>query len=122
MVAFEPDEKLLRAVRNWPNFWKKDGRISSAAFKTRTTETGTSVFRQAGRNLKECVEDVSKKLEGAVVSVTYDICQKSKIDVIETNPQTYHCELTDSELTEGTTALTKAQLQNLADFSVVEKK
>ena len=120
MIPFEDDEKLLRAVRNWPRFWKKDGRLSELAFKTRDTEKGTSVYRQARRSLDESIKAIT--LEGAIVSVTYKQCIDLKIRVEETSSETHHCDLTDSNLTNGSTALTAVQRQNLADFAVIEKK
>lgn len=122
MIAFKPNEKLLRAVRNKPNFWKKDGRLSPMAFKTRSSEKGTSVFRQANRSLQDSVKDVSQRLEGAVVSVTYEFCKGLKIDVTETNYDTHHCELTNSEIVKNSTALTSIQCQELSDFAIIEKK
>lgn len=122
MVAFDTNEKLLRAVRNKPNFWKKNGKLSPMAFKTRASETGTSVFRQAERSLKQSVDDVSQKLEGAVVSVTYGFCKDLIINVEETNAETYHCELTNGESDTNFTSLTSKQCQELADFAIIEKR
>lgn len=122
MVEFDANEKLLRAVRNKPNFWKKNGKLSPMAFKTRTGETGTSVFRQASRSLQQSVEDVAQKLEGAIVSVTCGFCKDLIINIEETNVATHHCELTNANLKDNCTSLTNKQCQDLADFAVIEKK
>lgn len=120
MVEFESTEKLLRAVRKHPNFWKKDGRLSPVAFKTRIKkESGTSVYRQAGRSLDESIQAISKNLEGVVVSVTYKQCIDFSIKVTETDVKTHHCDLTNED-DSISTALTNVQCQNLADYAVVE--
>lgn len=118
MVPFKLNEKLLRAVRK-DNFLKKDGRLSSVAFRTRPKETGTSVYRQAGRSLEKSIQDIPKNLKGIMVSVTYQQCVESNIKVTETNFETHHCDLTNRDDSHST-ALTNAQCQNLADYAVIE--
>lgn len=121
MMQFKLDEKLLRGVRDWPKYWKKDGSVSPVAFKTRKTETGTSVFRQDTRTVAQSVQCASEKLEGAIISVTYEQCTDLDICVVETNATTYHCELTNKVLQRGITALTNYQCQELASVAVIEK-
>lgn len=121
MTKFKINERLLRGVRNWPNLWKKDGSVSPVAFRTRKTETGTSVYRQGARTIAQSVQNTAANLEGAIVSVTYDQCVNADIRVTETNETTYHCELTNSLVANGVTALTNYQCQVLADAAVIEK-
>lgn len=104
-MNFIAAEKLLRAVRDKPNLWKKDGSLSPTAFRTRETENGSSVFRVADRSLEDSVNDVANNLEGAVVSVTCGTCENVDVNVTETNTKTHHCELTDKLLEDDTTAL-----------------
>ena len=124
MIAFKANEKLFRAVRDKPKFWKKDGSLSSLAFKTRTEikEKGTSVFRQDGRTLEESLNSITKILEGSIVSVTYSECQEVDISVEETDPKTFHYELKNAKHTDEYTGLTDLQSQYLADKAIIEKK
>ncbi len=124
MSSFSENEKLYRAVRPLEHFWTKDGtRLSSAAFRTRKGESYLSVDRQDGRANDECIKAMRKKLEGAIVSVTYEQCTSSQIK-IEPHPSTHnpwHCGLVNG-LDENNPRLSKLQSQNLADYALIEYK
>lgn len=106
MAQFKINERLLRGVCDWPNLWKKDGSVSPVAFRTRKTETGTSVYRKGARTVAQSVQNTAANLEGAIVSVAYEQCVRADIRVTETDETTYHCVLINSLVANGVTALT----------------
>lgn len=69
-IPFSDNELLYRAVLPNGVFWKPDGTLSSAAFKTRPGENGISVDRQMGRSNKEAVAFILGHLKGKVVAVS----------------------------------------------------
>lgn len=124
MSNFSDSEKLYRAVRPQSRYWTKDGtRLSSVAFRNRSTDDYLSVDRQDGRRNDDCIEAMRKRLKGAVVSVKYAQCLDLKIEVIpypsDNNP--WHCGLVNNA-DEGDSRLSQFQCQNLADFAVIEFK
>jgi hypothetical protein len=128
MEGFKNNEKLYRAVKP-PHknklFWTKDGkRITPLAFKNRPHEEYVSVNRQADRLDTECIQEMKKKLEGSIVSVTYSECRKSEINVIPkpSSNNIYHCGLFNGEADAQNSLLTDIQCQNLADMAIFEYK
>ncbi|PWJ70831.1 hypothetical protein B0O40_0681 [Ruminococcaceae bacterium R-25] len=90
---FEPDEKLYRAVRPCSIYYKEDGSLSSAAFKS---SNGCSVDRGNGRSDKEAVQFILSNLTGDVYSISVDYCISKNIfvhyePIEDKNP--YHCGL-----------------------------
>lgn len=69
-IPFTDSELLYRAVLPKEAFWKMDGTLSSAVFKTRRGEDGISVDRQMGRSDDEAIAFVLEHLQGAVVAVS----------------------------------------------------
>lgn len=78
--TFAEDERLFRAVIPDNMYWK-DGRPTSAAFKTRETD-GLSTDRQGERTVEEAVAYLHSHLKGSAVSVTYNDCCCAGVDVV----------------------------------------
>jgi len=75
--SVENFETLYRAVRPWKRFWKKNGKISPAAFKD---ESGLSIDRDGDRKEQKVIDDFRKrKFEGTLVSVGADKCKEIDI-------------------------------------------
>ena len=73
-MVFSADERLYRAIRPIDIFWKKEGKISSAAFKD---SQGLSCDRDMGRiDVSSCVCSLLKFLQRdeTVVSISYREC------------------------------------------------
>ena len=96
---FDDNEKLYRAV--YPPstaalFWKKDGKVSSAAF---ADKKGLSVDRGDFRSDSEVTADITKRLSGRIISVTAGQCREVRAKVCylpsKTNP--YHSEIRGNE-------------------------
>ena len=88
-MMFIDDERLFRAVQPKDMFWKKDGKISSAAFKD---SNGLSCDRDMGRiSVSSCVCSLLNFIQrdNTVVSVNYgectDINALVKHDPVENN-------------------------------------
>lgn len=77
LTDFDENELLLRAV--WPRYIKPDGRISSAAFKPRSGESGISVERTGERSLPVATNETKKLFsdESGIVSVSIHDCQNA---------------------------------------------
>lgn len=122
-MGFEdPNEKLFRAVRPAPMFWKSNGTLSSAAFIDR--RGGVSVDRAKNRPPSEAVAFMKNQgFEGTVVSVTVANCTSSEVHAhlveapLSDNP--FHCEI------HGSTErfrLQKSQASALASCANIEGK
>lgn len=91
------DELLFRIITSNPNMWNsKEGRPSSAAFKC---STGTSVDRQGGREERDSIEFLLKRLAAknplGVSKFAVSECGKSMC-IIKEKPladDEYHCEI-----------------------------
>lgn len=77
-VFDDKSEKLYRAIfpeNKRPDFWKRNGKPSSAAFKDRR---GLSVDRAGGRKNKDCVQRMSERFQGRIVSVDVESCTSAE--------------------------------------------
>lgn len=87
---FYDSELLYRGVLPDGVFWKADGQLSSAAFKTRSGENGISVDRQMGRSHEEALVFTLSHLRGTIVTVSIEDVHDCKADVqsdpIDGNP------------------------------------
>lgn len=95
-------EFLLRAVfPPWkrPKLWKKNGKITSAAFKD-NKRGGTSVDRSCDRSMEEAVEYIRSHLSGAVVSVTVQQCRdiNAHLEYCPSGSNEYHSEIRKSKV------------------------
>lgn len=115
-IQFENDEKLYRAILPLEPFVKKDGSISSAAFKDRN---GLSVDRQMHRFNHEAVEFIKNMKSGSIVSITVGICRNENILCVycPVEDNKYHSELHKDE---NKKALTSAQAKHLSQLCVIE--
>lgn len=96
---FAEEEKLYRAV--WPPghpmmFWKKDGSISSAAFKDRR---GLSVERGYYRDDDIVVQSMKKFFSGIVIKVGVDDCHavNALVVYLPSERSQYHSEIHGSQ-------------------------
>lgn len=119
--TFEDSEKLYRAVypkTRMPMFWKKNGKISSAAFKK---NDGLSVERGNYRKDEEVISDIKRFFQGNVISVTVGQCRS--VDAVvkykPTERSEYHSEIHSSD-TE--VRLTDAQARELSEKAIIEYK
>jgi len=94
---FYDKELLYRGVLPIDGFWKEDGTISSAVFKTRPGEDGISVDRQADRSPKEALLFAISHLKGAMVTITVQDVHDCGAEVIaspiiggEEKPNEFH--------------------------------
>lgn len=118
---FSEKEKLYRAVfpaTKYPIFWKKNGKVSSAAFKKKD---GLSVERGNFRLDKDVIEDMQKFFSGNIISVTVGQCREINaiVKYLPTERSKYHSEIHSSN---ETILLTDRQAKYLADLSVIEYK
>lgn len=74
--CFEDEEKLYRAVIPKDMYIKKDGSLTSAAFKA---TDGCSVDRGNYRNDNDAVSFMRKTLEGSVYSILVKTCRERDI-------------------------------------------
>ena len=79
--TFRDDEKLFRAVLPGNMYWKEDGSVTSAAFKT-SEEDGISTDRDGGRSCEECVNTLAQSKKGSIVSVDYAHCKEANALVV----------------------------------------
>lgn len=93
--TFAGDEKLYRAV--WPPsharmYWKKDGSVSSAAFKDKR---GLSVERGYHRDDTTVVETMKTFFSGIVIKVGVDDCHavNALVLYLATERSRYHSEI-----------------------------
>lgn len=118
----DPNEKLFRAVRPAPMFWKSNGTLSSAAFIDR--RGGLSVDRAKNRPPSEAVAFMKNQgFEGTVVSVTVANCTSAEVHahLVEAPSKArndpFHCEI------HGSTEhfrLQKSQASALASCANIE--
>lgn len=118
---FSDSEKLYRAVfpaTCFPNFWKKNGKVSSAAFKKKG---GLSVERGNFRSDKNVIEEMRKFFSGNIISVTARQCRDvhAVVKYLPTNRSIYHSEIHSSD---EKMLLTEHQAKYLADSAVIEYK
>lgn len=117
--TFPDCEKLYRAV--FPEsykemFWKKSGKVSSAAF---TDRAGLSVDRGNFRDDKIVIEDMRKFFQGCIISFTVGQCREADI-VVKYKPtkrDRYHSEIHGSE---DMPLLSKSQRKKLAEVAEME--
>ncbi len=93
--VFKDDELLLRAVypaNQRPDFWKTNGKLSSAALKDRN---GLSVERTYDRSLEESIGYMLGHLSGNVAIITQEVCKSVNAVVVYLPSVTnkYHCEI-----------------------------
>lgn len=79
--TFRDDEKLFRAVLPGTMYWKEDGSLTSAAFKT-DEKDGLSTDRDGGRSCEECVNTLAQNKRGSIVSVDYAHCREANAQVV----------------------------------------
>lgn len=116
-------EKLFRAVypvSKRPDFWKKNGTLSSAALKDKN---GLSVVRTGDRQEIDGLEEVKRKFKGHIISLKVKDCNEVKALIRLDNPfnpkNPYHCEIHGS-LTE--IELSDEQCKRLARKAEIELK
>ena len=107
---------LLRAV--WPNFWKKDGTLSSALFKDKK---GVSVTCTNLDDLQKSIFFMIDNFKGKIISVTTDDCEHVKAFLAfkpnKHNP--YHCEIHGSK---DQVILSNEQALALANRAIVQSE
>lgn len=121
-VEFRLDEKLFRAVLPYKDFWKSDGKISSAAFKGRTIEgeiEGVSVTRDGGRCLKEVLDFMKLNFKGNFISVLVSQCYEvnAHIEYLPEPDNEFHSEIHGCK---GKKKLTDGQAKRLAKCANIE--
>ena len=118
---FSDKEKLYRAVMpatRFPNFWKKNGKVSSAAFKKKD---GLSVERGNFRADKDIINEMKQFFTGSIVSVSVKECKDvdAVIKYLPTERSNYHSEIhRNSEIK----PLTESQAKHLADKAIIVYK
>lgn len=116
---YEDDEKLYRAVRPAPVYWKDDGTLSSAAFKDKN---GLSTDRERGRKKSDCISFMqSRKFEGSIVSVCAKMCKEVNafLNYLPQDDNPYHTQIQN---TETALVLTPRQAKLLAHNATMEYK
>lgn len=119
---FSEQEKLYRAV--YPAtykemFWKKNGKVSSAAFKDKK---GLSVERGYGRSDEAVIADMRNFFCGSnIVSVTVKECRdvSAVVKYLPTERSRYHSEIHSSDQKK---LLTESQAKYLANKAVIKYK
>ncbi len=113
---FPDNEKLYRAV--WPAsmFWKRDGRVSSAAFKDKK---GLSVERGDFRPDYQVVDDMKKIFSGVIISVSAGQCREVRavLKYLPSQRSRYHSEIHGGN---DSVRLSNSQAKYLADLAVLE--
>lgn len=91
---FDKDELLLRAVLPNGMYWK-NGKLSSAAFKTKK---GLSVSRVYDRPLEDAVHTMTQEFKGSIVSFRVEECTKVKayVQYAPSKKNIYHCNVLQS--------------------------
>lgn len=113
---FDNNEELYRAVFPRDIFLKKNGTISSAAFRTRI---GCSVERSYYRKEIEIIEQIKGWFEGAfIVTVKVNKCKEADTYILykPSERSDYHSEILKSK---DEILLTKAQARKLAKFAKI---
>ena len=116
---FKDDERLYRSVFSIsykPNFCKKNGKLSSAAFKKRGD--GLSVERGNYREDDVVVEDMRKRFSGNIVFVTVKHCREVEAVVryLPSENSKYHSEIRNNGIV---MTLSNKQAKHLAEFAEV---
>ncbi len=117
--AFDTNEKLYRAVfppSKFPNFWKKNGKISSAALKK---NEGLSVERDDFRPSEEVINSMREVFDGSIVSIKVGQCYDvgALVKYCPSKRSKYHSEIHRNE---ETARLTDSQAKRLADLAEIE--
>ena len=121
--TFVDSEKLYRAV--FPQsqvemFWRKDGKVSSAAFRD---PEGLSVERGDFRDDKSVIAEMQSFFKGCIVSVTAEQCKDVKAIVCykPTKRSVYHSEIHGSEEKPELSPSQRKKLANVAKMEYYEK-
>lgn len=116
---FTVDEKLYRAV--YPPsyremYWKKDGTLSSAAFKD---QRGLSVERGHFRKDDDVIKEMQKFFTGCIVSFTVQNCEDvdAVVKYMPTARSKYHSEVHGSK---EKILLSPSQCRRLAQVAKIE--
>lgn len=115
---FREDEKLYRAVyppEHTQMFWKKNGKVSSAAFYDRN---GLSVERGSDRTDDVVVESMHQSFTGRIIYVTVRNCHETEAVVryLPSKRSIYHSEIHGSE---NEKLLSPSQRKYLAKEAIV---
>lgn len=93
-------EHLLRAVKPWKRFWKKDaGKVSTAAFKEKDGK-GFSVDRDGNREFKEIIQTFEKRFgnDSGIITLLAEQCRAIPTYLIaKAEFNIYHAEIHNSE-------------------------
>ena len=115
------NEHLLRAIKPWKRFWKKNAsKVSSAAFKEKK-DKGFSVDRDGNREFKEIIGSFEKRFgeESGIITLLAEQCRDIPTHLIpKPEHNIYHAEIHNSE-TEIT--LTPEQRDKLSQIASVIK-
>lgn len=119
--TFDDREQLLRAVfpaNRRPDFWRRDGRLSSAALKDKN---GLSVDRTYDRTMDEAVNAMIKRLQGFIVSITVQDCNavEACIKYKPSHANPYHSEIHGSS---SEVMLSDVQALRLASSATIQYK
>lgn len=117
--TFDDREQLLRAVfpaNRRPDFWRRDGRLSSAALKDKN---GLSVDRTYDRTMDEAVNAMIKRLQGFIVSITVQDCNavEACIKYKPSHANPYHSEIHGSS---SEVMLSDVQALRLASSATIQ--
>ena len=118
---FPENEKLYRAVfpeTQRPLFWKKNGKVSSAAFKDKN---GLSVERGNFRSDENVIQDMKTYFSGSIISVTVEQCAEvnAVVKYLPSSRSKYHSEIHSSN---EKILLTDRQAKHLANSAIIEYK
>ncbi len=124
-TPFYETELLYRGVLPDSVFWKEDGKLSSAAFKTRKNEDGISVDRQMLRPAEEALQFALNHLHGTIVTVSVADVHRCGADVRsdpigDINP--FHAVILKALNAIGLTSGQSKQLANAAKIAYREEK
>lgn len=117
--TFDDEENLYRAV--YPNnmFWRTDGTVTSAAFKS--NNGGCSVERSYNRDENQIINTMKNEFTGSIVSVKVKHC-KNVSAYVKYKPSTrskYHSEICGSKEVDS---LSAGQRKKIAKNAVVVYK
>ncbi|MBL1121410.1 MAG: hypothetical protein D8M26_00810 [Ignavibacteriae bacterium] len=94
------NEHLLRAVKPWRRFWKKNAsKVSSAAFKEKK-DKGFSVDRDGDRDFKEIISSFEKRFgdDSGIITLLAEKCRAIPTYLIpKPEHNIYHAEIHNSE-------------------------
>lgn len=119
--SFDDEERLYRAIRphtTFPNHWKKNGKLSSAALKD---AKGLSVERGAYRDVDVIAQQMAeRRFKGTLASLAVGECRQ--VDAIVKylpGSSKYHSEIHGSDTVK---ILSDAQAKKLAMLAHIERK